>query len=507
MVVGGVAYHSYSLLAHASSAVGGELVALTLLGALGGIGAAGAIMGSGGSGGGARDRDEEDAEGRRSEDAALGAAAAVGILAAGSGADETESHEDGSGSGRGHHSSGHKSASLSSAKVKHVKFKAEATAVGDRSSTWISPWHEMVDRVSLTLPVFLNRFSPLAARVVNDGAYARAMIGSTALVLPFLGIVLGIVAAISAHTYAVPPSFVIMLAALVLSIVDALAGFLAALIFTASVLVTGHLDSATAVRTVLGIDVTLFAVGLAASAARPLRRAPAKTKADWYDRFADCALAALIGMWAADKMISALPAISGISFPLASRAGILAGAVGAVIVVRYILETVAAHLYPLRLKAVAPPKIGFPSPLQQICSAALKTAVFVFFAIAYLGNAWELYVGTALFFIPSLVAAFQTRLPNVPTLVRFLPAGLIKLVLMLLVAKLLAALLAHQTTSAAEFIALAFVVLSLPGVILSLVSFFAREGETFGLNWAYRIGGIGVAALGVLIVQGVITIG
>jgi hypothetical protein len=168
---------------------------------------------------------------------------------------------------------------------------------------------------------------------------------------------------------------------------------------------------------------------------------------------------------------------------------------------------VASHFYPLRLGAVAPPKIGFPSAKQQIISAALKTVVFVFFAMAYLGNVWELYVGAVLFFVPAVIAANQMKLPNVDWLVRFMPAGVIKVVLMLCVGKFAAMVLHDHVESPAAFVALGFVFLGLPSLALGLAGFVAREGKTFPITWPARFGGIGVVLFGVLVVQGIVRIG
>jgi hypothetical protein len=471
VVIGGVAYAPYSPKAHAVAAVDTQVAAFTLLG-LAGVGAAGSM--------------------------AIGADAAT---ATGGGTEEREEREERSGHGGHGHSGG---GSLSSAKVKHLKFRHEAVALGDRSGTWAVPFVEVVDRWSLALPGRLNASSPLAARLVNDAAYLRAMVGTSMLALPIAGIVLGVVAAVNVHGAAVPPAAGVFGAVLVLSIFDALSGFLAASAFGAVVVGSGGVTSAAALRTLLGIGVCFFAVGLAASAARPLRRVPATSAGARFDRLADCVIAPLIAMWAVTKMIGALDAISGVSFPIVHDADAIALVSGVAIVLRYVLESVATHFYPLRLGAVAPPKIGFPSPRQQILAAAAKSVIFVFFAIAYLGDVWELWVGAALFFLPSVVAAYQMKLPNVPGLVRFLPAGVIKTVLMLCVGKVAATALHDHVSSAEAFIALGFVLLGLPSLLLGLGGFFGREGRTFPVNWAARIGGIGVVALGVLLVENVI---
>ncbi len=466
VTIRGVTYQRYLPAEHPAESVDTVISSLVLLTLLGGVGAISVFGGNGTM-------------------AMAGTAVAAGAA--------TRDHERPRGG-----------ASLASAKVKHLKFKQDATARGDRSSTWAWPGRERLDALSLTAPQTLNRFSPLLARVVNDGAYLRAMVGPLWLSSSVVGIVLGVLGVLSTGGAAVPPALGLTIAIVVLSAFDVWGGLLAAATFTLGVTVLGELGSFAEVRTLLGIDVIFFTVALTASAARPLRRLPAQTAGDWFDRIADVTIATLIGTWAVVKMIGALPALSGLELPIASSALTVAVCVGASICARYVLETVVAYNYPLRLATVAPPKIGFPSPYQQIASAVFKTVLFVFVAIAYLGNVWPLWVGAALFLIPSIIAAFQAKLPNVPRLVKLIPGGIVKLVLMLCVGKLLGGWLFSTVHNPQDAIGQAFVILSIPSLILGFAGFFGRDGDRWEINWPFRIGGVVVLVFGVLLVLGVV---
>jgi hypothetical protein len=468
--VGGVTYERYVPALHAAASVDTVVSSLVLLTILGGVGAVSAFA-AGGS-------------------IAMAGAAAGGLR-------ETTPRSPAEGS---------KSASLASAKVKHLKFKLEAVARGDKSSTWDWLGSERLDSLSAALPIALNRFSPLLARVSNDGAYLRAMFGPLWLVSSLLGIVLGVLSVASTHGAAVPPVIGLLIAVIILSAFDVLGGLLAASTFTIGVIALGGLTTIAEARTLLGVDVIFFTVALTASAARPLRRLPAVSASDWFDRVADVVVASLIATWAVTKMIGALPALSGLALPIADSALTVALCAGGAIVLRYVLETVATYHYPLRLASVAPPKIGFPSIRQQLVSALGKTALFVFIAIAYLGNIWPLWVGAALFLIPSVIAAYQAKLPNVPRLVKLIPGGVIKIVLMLCIGKLLAGWLASSIHNPQDFIDLAFVVLSIPSLLLGFAGFFGRDGKKWELNWPIRIGGVFVVIVGVLLVLGVVSI-
>jgi len=130
----------------------------------------------------------------------------------------------------------------------------------------------------------------------------------------------------------------------------------------------------------------------------------------------------------------------------------------------------------------------------------------VFVAVAWLGWVWELYVGAALFVAPQLVKYVQDRFPNVPWLVRALPGGIVKTVMMMFVGTWFAKLVATRIANPATFVTEGFVVLSIPGLVLGTLSYFALDGRKWELNWALRIGGIVVLALGVAIVQKVVAI-
>ena len=403
-----------------------------------------------------------------------------------------------------HHPGG---GSLASSKVKYAKRWKADDGLGDRSGTWRWPGVSTVDRLGETVPARLGPASPLAARVVSDSVWLRATVGPLWVALPVVGLGLGAVAAASVGGAAVPPSLGFVIAIVALSVFDSLAGVCAALTFTIGVVLGGGLASAAAVRGLLGIDMLFFVVPLIASASRPLRRKPGRTAADWFDRAGDLVIASLVAAWAAEKMVGGLPGLAGVSFPIASHSVPMAEAVLAAMAVRMIGETATSWLYPIRLAAVAPEEIPSPGDRQQLLSIAFQTALMMFIAVAYLGNVWELYFGAALFAGPSVIQLYKDRIRNVPWLVRALPGGMVKTTVMMIVGTWFARFVASRITSPSRFVTEGFVVLTLPGLLLGTLSLLARDGKKWELNWLYRIAGIGVLALGVLMAQKVVTIG
>ncbi|PFG17125.1 fibronectin type III domain protein [Propionicimonas paludicola] len=473
--IGGISYPSYDPTSaeHAHESADTMLTALTLLGVLsaGAAGASALAAGTFGGGVGA-------AEG-------LGGAAAAGAAAAATRR------------GRG---------TLKAVEVKHHKFRREATAWGDRSATWVSPMVARFDAISLSAPARLNAWSPMVARLFGDAAYLRAMWGTWSLLIQLAGIGLGVAAGFSAGLVAVPPALGLVLAIVVLSCLDASAGFGAAIAYGLTIALGGGLSSPEAVRTVLAISLVFFAATLAGTAARPLRRPPSTSPAERFDRLADIVLATLIGAWALSAIVKATSAIAGAEFPLAASTTQIVAMFAAGMVCRYLLESVAAHFYPLRLAAVAPPQLSPPSRRQQIISAALRTALYLFFAYVYIGFNGYLAIGIVLFFVPLVLAAYQAKLPNLSRAVRWIPKGLIRTVALLIIGGALAALVKWLVPDPAQFVQVAFVVLGMPVLALTILGQFAREGETFQLNWLYRFLGVPLLGLGVALATGVITL-
>jgi hypothetical protein len=130
----------------------------------------------------------------------------------------------------------------------------------------------------------------------------------------------------------------------------------------------------------------------------------------------------------------------------------------------------------------------------------MRAFIFWFVAGAFIGTSWHLYVGTALFIAPSYLGLLQDKFPNYPKLYQILPAGLPGLAFTLLVASYSLAGLTAILGETPDLAKMAFVLLPIPSVILSILGMLGREPadgdvrwyQRDQLTWLYRIGGIAI---------------
>jgi hypothetical protein len=364
--------------------------------------------------------------------------------------------------------------------------------------------------VSRTLPVRLAPRTPLLARLTTDGAYLRAMFGPLALLAPLAGAVVGLLAVLDTHGRALPPTYGLLLAIVLLGIADAAAGFAASVVFTVGVVASGGAQSLHSVFSLMGLAAVAFATPLIASAARPFRRPPAEGTAERWRRLGDYVIAPLVGAWALQKMIGALPGLTGLHLPIAGRADRLGVIALAAIIVRLGLESLASGLYPDRLAAVSPEKIPFSSTRQRWAATFLRTGIFTVASWAFIGSCWQLWVGALLFVLPQLLKIHEGIFRNRPWIYEVLPRGITKTVVMLFVGKWFGVVLVKGIVDPLATIRDGFILLALPGLALSIIDLMARDGverkepgRTY--VWSQHLVGGALVVVGFLFVRGQIS--
>ncbi len=328
-----------------------------------------------------------------------------------------------------------------------------------------------------------SRFSPALSRIFYDGNYLRAMVGSIASLLHPIGILLGLAALVNVGAQALPPQWILFSVIMVLGVVDAFAGLLAATVILLGTLFTGHISSRDELLTVIGAIAVFFAPALIASAFRPLRR-EVRNSVDKWERLSDYLLAAVLTGWTVTKMVGSLAGLSGIQLPITAFAFKIGVVAAIAVVFRLAGEDLATYNFSAKVAALHP-NLEHPSKSQLILTALSKGAIFAFLAQPFIGNSIQLWLGVFLFILPKIVAVtVSEKFPKSKTLHKSLPKGALKIVLMVIVGSVFGKWIQSLYQDPAEFIAWGFVILGLPGLALQFINFFADRSAP--MNWKYE---------------------
>jgi hypothetical protein len=394
--------------------------------------------------------------------------------------------------------------SLQSVSSGALKLLKDEPGWGDLSNTWHSPLTEKTDSFFIALSHRFNRISPLLIRTVQDGNTFRAILGSVASLLAPIGFVLGVVAALNTQGQALPPAWTIVAAIMAVAIFDAFAGFIAGAVFFLAVLFTGHITNRPEFLTAIGVMVLFFAPALLASAFRPFRRL-VRSQDDLWERITDYALGTLLTFWVITKMVAAMNGLARLELPITEYGTELALLAAALLIVRVGLEDVAVEHYPMRLRAL---HVGIkpPSQNQKIRSLVFKIFVFFIMAAPFVGSLLNLALGTILFAIPQITSLSLED--NLPKKKLYLPKGVFKTVVMIFVMALASNMIEGAFSSPEAFLKWSFVVMALPGFILHYLDAITDAPKsdwktTTNGRWVYRIGGVVIFVLMVLVVKGV----
>ncbi len=439
-------------------------------------------------------------EPEKSSDLQIGALAALAALA---GAKKNERSENESEVDAQSENQQEELTSVESGKLSQV---VRDPGWGDRSSTWLMRFTPWSDSFFTSLALLTNKFSPLVARTSVDGSYLRAIFGGYSLSLYPLGALLGVKALIDTRGQALAPVLITILFIVALAVLDAFAGFVAASIFFVGTLIAGNVFSRSEALTVLGLMAIFFAPALLASAIRPLRRLVHDSDELW-ERITDYALTILLTGWIVEKMINALNGLAGVQLAVTYQARTIAIVSACLIALRIIGEDVATYLYPVRLESVTV-DLPAPSTRQQITSGIIKTFFFVLLATPYVGFNLQLILAGIIFVIPMIAGlTFADKLPRSSMFERLNPKGTLKFVLLAFVGTLLGAMLQENFADPTEFLKWCFVIVAIPGFLLSIISWFAESPAKDWKTWrfgrvVYRLVGVGVLLIVLQIVRG-----
>ena len=394
--------------------------------------------------------------------------------------------------------------SLQSVSSGALKLLNNEPGKGDLSSTWDNRFTDETDFAFVSLAHRFNRFSPLLTRTIQDGNTVRAMIGSWAALLMPIGLILGIIAVINTGGQSLPPVWSIVALIMAVAIFDAFAGFVAGFVFFLAALVTGNITNRPELLTTIGVMVLFFAPALLASAFRPFRRL-VRNQDDKWERITDYALGTLLTFWVITKMVAAMNGLARLELPITEYGTELAFWAAGLLLIRVALEDIAVEHYPMRLRALHV-EIRKPSQSQKVRSLVFKIFVFFIMAAPFVGSTLNLVLGTLIFAIPQITSLSLED--NLPKKKLYLPKGVFKTVVMVFVMALASNMIEGAFSSPEAFLKWSFVVMALPGFILHYLDAITDAPET---DWKttekgrmiYRVGGVVVFILMVLVVKGV----
>jgi hypothetical protein len=155
-------------------------------------------------------------------------------------------------------------------------------------------------------------------------------------------------------------------------------------------------------------------------------------------------------------------------------------------------------VFPERLDRLHPTQVPATYSAHRYIALLARIAIFIFVTAALMGNAWQVWVGSVLFALPTALGWFSHRWPNSPRLWRILPQGIPGLALVLIVAQATSLFINWQFGASTELALWTFVLLPIPLLALGVLGMFGREGnegeirfiKRENLVWAYRLGGV-----------------
>jgi hypothetical protein len=416
---------------------------------------------------------------------AVAATALLSLAAAGAAAERREAR-------RG------KLAGVVTKKLKALKTDEEGR--GDRSATWRGVGTALFDRSMNDAPLRVGPFSALFSRVLVDGAWLRAILGSRAIGVWSAAVALATAWVVDTSGYVATPAAWLLCALLVVAALDATAGALAALVITTAAVVFDRVGVWPDVRALLGIWVLLISAPLLAHVIRPLRRAR-DTENFARERFYDYAMMPVFVAFAAGSMAKALNGLSGLDLVAPSTVTAVKWTVWAAMILRLAGEDLAFALYPKRSLEVQPAKLVSQTRAWGLVSVAIRFGVFLFIAEPYFGINISSLVAAALTALPALVKLWEDDLPNSERLFYWLPRGFLRFFLLLILGGWMSSRLVGDDASP-DVVRSATPWLLVPGAIVGVVEFFGRSGKSWRDDKVKHIGGALFWLVAVLIVAG-----
>jgi hypothetical protein len=284
---------------------------------------------------------------------------------------------------------------------------------------------------------------------------------------------------------------------------DAFAGLLATLVYSIGMITMYGISDVSDIRLMLGVLLLGFGPALIGVAFRAIRKQFERSFAYFWDRIVDLAVLTFFVSWSVSAMVATLPALAGRTLVVANHTAEFSIALAIGIGLRILFEELAARGYSKRLDKINPTEVPETSQIQKVISTAMRLFLFIFVTAAFMGNVWQVWVGSIIFILPNILSWFSDRFPNSPLLWKILPQGVPGLALTLIVSSLSAGVITGWLEGNPEYPQYLFMLLPIPVFLIGLLGMFGREGKDGEerpimqpkWRWVYRIGGIVMLAV------------
>lgn len=375
---------------------------------------------------------------------------------------------------------------------------------GDTGMTWRLRGHERTHALVLSLAGRLGARSRIAARALQDGHWMRAVFGVINSFVWALGAALGVLAAVSHGGMVVAPGAVILCTVIAVSLLDAMAGLAAWMMFTLVAVTTGHVTSVMDVRTLLGLGIVFWALPSIGSAIRPLRRTVRGSRYALFDRVADYAIVPLFLSYASVGVVMSLNGLAGLETVTTATGSTVRTTVFVMAIVRLAAEDTARAHFPARLRATQVDVASAGSRAPRFLTIAVSAALYAMGAAPFFGLGWRTWTVIALISAAPLVRTYQETLPNFAVVNKWFPRGILRSVIMIFFSAWFGRVVLSSADSPQDAAALS-VLLLLPALAIGMVDIFAREGDEWSSTILTKVAGAGLWTVSALALTGVIT--
>ncbi|MCX6388290.1 MAG: DUF11 domain-containing protein [Solirubrobacterales bacterium] len=374
----------------------------------------------------------------------------------------------------------------------------EGISRGDLSPTWRLPGHGLIDAASMAVPLAFARKSPLVTGMAVDGAYLRAMFGSLWALGIAPALAVGIFAAASVHGEATIPTTAWFLLALVIGIIDASWGVAVVFAFVVSILAWGGINSFGQMRLLVATAVLWVSVPVIVGHIRHYRRKLDGGKLDLHMKWVragDFVIAPLVAYWLAGALATLIPHISGEELPwIHAHIEEIRLAAAAAMFTRVALEASAAQWYPRRMSITNPDALPEQAVGLGLASMVVRSGLFFLITRMFMGTCWQLWVALALYVCIETLPVIRHKFPNLVRLYPLVPGELVKVIIVVLGAKIILEQLSGRIGDPEEILRWGLMLSLVPLLCVKASQAISRNGDR-PVNWGTRMVGVGFVAL------------